>query len=281
MCYDTLRKSYDTSGMCGICGTWLIAPRELSQNEIDIIVDTCTIFYEATSVGTDDVRKSIKKIFMKYPGLINHPCSFKYLLNTIRLEWINNLFDKITNVECCKILMEKNKDFYNTLSIVMQNNKELHKILFKSDIINTTIMEQWDINDILKINGHLIGKIEKIKDVSYENYITACTNDGAALQYAPDEYKNNKELVSIAVANSMFALDYASDSLRDSVDVVSIAVKHNFHALISASDRIKNDVDIITNLLAINYRIIAVIPQNIMKQIPQDTILAALGTSGP
>jgi hypothetical protein len=73
---------------------------------------------------------------------------------------------------------------------------------------------------------------------------------GSSLQYASDELKDDKEIVSIAVEDFGIALKYASERLRDDKDVVLIAVKAKELVLVYASERLKGDQEV--GLAAVN-----------------------------
>ena len=70
-----------------------------------------------------------------------------------------------------------------------------------------------------------------------------------ALQCASVEFKNDKEIVMLAVTQSVHccsggALEYASDELKNDKEIVMAAVKQSFYALQYASDELKKDSDV-------------------------------------
>lgn len=78
----------------------------------------------------------------------------------------------------------------------------------------------------------------------------AVSAHGSSLQYASDELKDDKDVVSIAVEDFGISLKYASERLRDDKDVVLIAVKAKELVLVYASDRLKGDQEV--GLAAVN-----------------------------
>lgn len=61
--------------------------------------------------------------------------------------------------------------------------------------------------------------------------LVAVTQDGAALRYASDALKDDKEIVSIACRTCGGALDDASDRLKADKELVLVAVKTQGAAL--------------------------------------------------
>ena len=74
--------------------------------------------------------------------------------------------------------------------------------------------------------------------------------NGTLLSFCCNSFKNNHDLVTIAVTNNGMALDYASQELKDNDDIVKIAMKLN-QAICFASSRIKNDKEFA--LLSVSY----------------------------
>lgn len=66
-----------------------------------------------------------------------------------------------------------------------------------------------------------------------------------ALQYIPKEFRENKDLISRAVAANSFALRDCSKEFKNDKDVVSIAVKRFGDALQFASEQMRNDKDVV------------------------------------
>jgi hypothetical protein len=59
----------------------------------------------------------------------------------------------------------------------------------------------------------------------------AVSNNGAALQHASNHLKNEKEIVQLSLCQSGLNLQYASDSLKSSVDIVISAVRNDPQAI--------------------------------------------------
>ena len=70
--------------------------------------------------------------------------------------------------------------------------------------------------------------------------------NGRTLQFACPRFRNNKEIVMLAVAQRRFnGLQYVSEELQDDRDVVLLAVQHDGRALEYASDRLRSDKEIV------------------------------------
>ena len=61
--------------------------------------------------------------------------------------------------------------------------------------------------------------------------LMALSNDGNALQYTPDDIRDDKKLVLASVSSNGNALQHVSDRLRNDKEVVLAAVSNNGNAL--------------------------------------------------
>ena len=74
--------------------------------------------------------------------------------------------------------------------------------------------------------------------------------NGEALRDAPDELKNDREVVLVAVAKYGAALEYASKDLKNDKEIVMVAVAHKAYALKYASAELKNDKEVVLAAVA-------------------------------
>ena len=79
---------------------------------------------------------------------------------------------------------------------------------------------------------------------------TTTDSCGRALLFAPEELKNDAEIVLLAVTNNGDALQYASDELRSNTNIVNVAVTQNGAALLYAGDIMKNNGDVVLRALS-------------------------------
>lgn len=100
--------------------------------------------------------------------------------------------------------------------------------------------------------GSDLDLIEKKWKNDKDVVLIAVTNNGRALQYASETLRTDKEVVLAAVTNYAAALEYASNALKSDVEVVEAAVKNNGLALVHSSDLLKADTNIVTIAIKAN-----------------------------
>ena len=66
--------------------------------------------------------------------------------------------------------------------------------------------------------------------------------NGCALEFASDEFKDNKKMVMKAVKNCGLALFFASARLRNNPKIVLQAVEEDWKAIYFASDELKMNI---------------------------------------
>jgi Domain of unknown function (DUF4116) len=101
----------------------------------------------------------------------------------------------------------------------------------------------WAFEKHIKTNKLIIEDMEVAKECLKKN--------GTLLNYCSEAFKNNYDLVIIAVTNNGMALDYASQDLKDNDGIVKIAMKLN-QAIAFASPRIKDDKEFALRSLMYN-----------------------------
>ncbi len=82
--------------------------------------------------------------------------------------------------------------------------------------------------------------------------IRQALNFGDALQFLSDKWRDNEEMVMLAIKNDRNALQYASDRLKDKDDVVMYAVSKDGNNLAYASDRLKDNEVIVDAAIRLN-----------------------------
>lgn len=80
--------------------------------------------------------------------------------------------------------------------------------------------------------------------------------DGASLESAPSQFKNDKDVVLAAVSQNGLALQYATLKLKKDYDVVSAAVSNNGSALRFVSESLCNTKDIVLKAVKQNGRVL-------------------------
>lgn len=85
-----------------------------------------------------------------------------------------------------------------------------------------------------------------------EVVLIAVRKSGATLQFASDRLRDDKEVVLEAVKQNNLALGYASKRLKDDKEVVLEAVNINGKVLCFASDNLRDDVEVAMNAIKKN-----------------------------
>jgi hypothetical protein len=70
-------------------------------------------------------------------------------------------------------------------------------------------------------------------------------NNRLGLEHAPVQFKNDREIVSVAVGRDPYDLEYASDELKNDRDIVLKAILQNGRVLQYASRSLRADIDIL------------------------------------
>ena len=143
----------------------------------------------------------------------------------------------------------------------MKNYKLYYKIvllLFITPILstnlfaNTKVSERDKVKEKLKHYPYLLAYADdKYKD-DEELVLLAIKKNGRILKYASERLQNNEKLVNIAVGTNGAALAYASERLKDDDDIVSMAIDSYGTYLQYASKRLQDDDDIVMDALRSN-----------------------------
>lgn len=72
---------------------------------------------------------------------------------------------------------------------------------------------------------------------------------GRDLEYAPDHFKDDYEIVMTAVMNDGYSLEYASPRLKADREIVEKAIEENGGAILEAADELKNNKTIILSAI--------------------------------
>ena len=79
--------------------------------------------------------------------------------------------------------------------------------------------------------------------------MTAVSKDGAALEYAAEELKADREIVMTAVSEDGWALEFVAEALRGDREIVMTAVSENGSALEYATKDLKEDEGMLQHAL--------------------------------
>jgi len=168
------------------------------------------------------------------------------------------------SVESIKDSLHKlDKDLYTKWEIIWNKNyvsqdrlydfyHELHLLLSKySDELKTTDVSSDTNKTLTKEEEKWLKKLWKLRDapshvISNNLFIDAAIAiSPTSLEYASDEYKNDKDILMTAIKSEPLALLYASDKLKNDKELVLEAVKGDGNSLQYASETLRNDKEIV------------------------------------
>eukprot|EP00812_Abedinium_dasypus_P010130 NODE_3769_length_745_cov_201.126087.p1 GENE.NODE_3769_length_745_cov_201.126087~~NODE_3769_length_745_cov_201.126087.p1 ORF type:complete len:152 (-),score=20.28 NODE_3769_length_745_cov_201.126087:273-668(-) len=75
--------------------------------------------------------------------------------------------------------------------------------------------------------------------------LAAVRADGRALQFVPDPFKADREIVCVAASNHYKAISYASRALRGDRAIALAAVSTDANAIGGFDDSVQKDVDVV------------------------------------
>lgn len=114
--------------------------------------------------------------------------------------------------------------------------------------------------------------------IKTNKYYASLSLDGTSLQFAPDNVKNNKFLVLVAVKQNGLALYSASYELKNDKEVVLAAVTQDGMSLEYASFKLQNDKEIV--LVAVSQYCYALEYASDELQKDKEIVLAAIEQNG-
>ena len=138
----------------------------------------------------------------------------------------------------------KCKKTYSVYSVIIKCRKEMPNI-FK---LVSFVPVYRELNQLKSVEEEGITKNEELYIIvndKLQDTINNLTQNGNALQYASDEFKNDKELVLAAVTQNGWSLEYLCEELRNDKEVVLAAVKNCGMALNHASEELRNDKEVV------------------------------------
>ena len=154
-----------------------------------------------------------------------------------------------------KEIKEKLPNFLKQSFYSSDEKKEMEEL-----IANKNIAIEFIKYHTIRLDYGMEQVLKKFKN-DKEVVKVAVENHGSALQYASDNLKDDREVVKIAVKSYGMSLEYASNRLKDDKEIVKIALKNGYDflpgglsvfALKYASSRLKDNEEIIS--FAINQK---------------------------
>jgi hypothetical protein len=128
----------------------------------------------------------------------------------------------------------------------------LKAIRFNELCIYYAAEELWQnfefMKELMQIDGLLLGgqQVPAKWRSDRRIVVTACENNGLALQFATKDLQAERDIVLIAVNEKGIALKWASEELKSDFDVVLDAVRNNRMAIVHSMGGLREDDDIRT-----------------------------------
>ena len=200
--------------------------------------------------------------------------TYKVIIREISGNEITNFeYEEIDDIEIKKIKLEeslnniiiKNKCIYNNNIIVLINDNNLIYINFiylENENLIFSIYKNFTNHFVNNHNEYLLICMNINTDINYldkifNDYYTYDFNvdlvqdyyfayffvsiNGNILYYLSNEFKENKEIVLIAVENSGYALEFVSDKFKEDEEIVIEAIKEDGNAIQFASNTLKKN----------------------------------------
>ena len=140
---------------------------------------------------------------------------------------------------------------------ILYDNKE-----YALNELQHTMSNFNSVSDRLKNDKEFIGEI-----------VTLGTGRNR-LEFIPDKFKDDKDIVLKAMKTDGISLEFVSDRLKEDKEVVMTAVKNNWKALEFAPDKFKDDKDIIMEVVKQNGKALKLASENMQKD--REIVLASI-----
>lgn len=156
----------------------------------------------------------------------------------------NFISDRLKNDKEIILLALSDEGLMESIPVSYRDNKEVMMAAFSIKHLNPQGLQNLQyVSERLKNDSEIV--------------IAAIKQEGFNLQFAPSEFKKDKNLAMLAIKNNG-SLEFLSKSLRNDKEIVILALKNNGSQLQFASDTLKNDKDLVAiacenNILNIKY----------------------------
>lgn len=122
------------------------------------------------------------------------------------------------------------------------------------------------------------GKIKRSWLMNKTFLLEALKGYGSIIQYAPDNFKNDKNIILVAIKNDGQVLELLSDEFKNDKEVVLEALKNNGCALQFASEEMKSDREMVLEAVKNSADSLEYVSDNLRAD--RDVILAGVKNSG-
>ena len=121
-------------------------------------------------------------------------------------------------------VVARDADVFTHLSDALRKDKEVVLAAMAAEFGSSPYMH---IDDDLKCYDDVCCAALKRENAYWEIVMEVVSNNGRALEYADEYYRDDKEVVMAAVLDCGLALEYASETLRADKEVVMAAIQSN------------------------------------------------------
>jgi hypothetical protein len=203
-----------------LCGILLVMKKMIDEklttceNSIKFIENTISLLTPVTNIVDEEFD-----LFSTY-----FPKNFTYsdieddkFMNDFFDYFYEHLYDEDPEINIIDLLRYPNNSDYPAFLLLNEN--------FRQKIYQA--IEEVEFNDLINIYKLDINFIR-----------TLITYQPLALRFVGDIWRNNREIVILAVSNDGMALEFASTEFGSDREIVLLSVKNNAKSLIFASDEI-------------------------------------------
>jgi hypothetical protein len=203
-----------------LCGILLVIKKTIDEkittcdNPLEFIENTILLLTPVTNIVDEDF------------GLLStyFPKNFTYsdiednqFMNDFFDYFYEHLYDEDPEINIVDLLRYPNNSDYPAFLLLNEN--------FRQKIYQA--IEEVEFNDLINIYKLDINFIR-----------TLITYQPLALRFVGDIWRNNREIVILAVSNDGLALQFATNEFKSDREIVLLSVKNNAKSLIFASDEI-------------------------------------------
>jgi hypothetical protein len=192
--------------------------------------------------------------------------------NGIRLVWVVNLNNQAEiDITADKILSIISPFIETTFISVCQNadnQKEINQTIENNKIGNNSDSINADQLDFLETKNWW-NKEEVPTDwaLSRAFICEAIKKDGRWIEIAPENLKNDFEIVSMAIAERGSALEFVSADMKKNKDIVLMAVSQDGSALEYAHESFKSDKDVVLKAVSQNLYALAHVNGEVLENL--------------
>lgn len=236
----------NNSDLCGL----LLLIKKIKDDNLTTC-DNPLHFIEEALVNLNPITGILDEDFGFYSSYFPRNFTIKeieddYFMSDYFHYFFENLYDENPEINITDLLRYPNNPDYPAFLLLNEN--------FRQKIYNAIEVDEFnDLINIYKLDINFIRTLITYQPMALsfigvdwrnnrEIVCLAVSNDGLALQFAADEFKSDSEIVCLAITNNGLALQFAADELKSDRDIVRLAVSNDKHSFFFAAQEIIDDV---------------------------------------